>query len=477
MAWVRTKSPIDEEPANKFYVRRANGGYSGCINGNPKHKTLNVLNNCVGLANGAFNETYCRNKQLTNPDFPDGQYYELTCNANQFIKKCKNSYSKKSGNREAIKVIEPGDPEYDKAPPVGSLIVWGDSWYYRDNVTLDKCKNCGATGRFVDADRGTGSPPYPDKCPKCGYKPESGKWYDNSKSMKIVNHVAYVYEVITNDKVKIFQSGYGCTSWVWQDLTIERYGRYPIDWYCKDAQYGRCIGYILNPAITPGDNTVTTAPVVHLSSISLSTSSCSLIKGHTTYVSVSCSPSDFDILKADVTWSSSDTSKVTVNSTGTITGVAIGSATVTCTVKYGEKTYTKTCAVTVIADPKVVTGIALSDKSGEPKQKIPLELALTPATGDLVTTVTWESSNTKVASVDSSGVVTALTGGKTKITATTVVDNKTLTATCYITVSPRSGIYIDGKLYSPYVFSKGTWHKTVPYVRKDKKWKKSIEKV
>ena len=44
------------EAGNKYYLRRANGGYSDAIEGNPKDKDCNVLSNCVGYAFGRFNE-------------------------------------------------------------------------------------------------------------------------------------------------------------------------------------------------------------------------------------------------------------------------------------------------------------------------------------------------------------------------------------------------------------------------------------
>lgn len=54
MAFVkRTTKP---EAGNKYYIRKANGGYSNAIKGNPTDKDCNVLSNCVGYAYGRFNE-------------------------------------------------------------------------------------------------------------------------------------------------------------------------------------------------------------------------------------------------------------------------------------------------------------------------------------------------------------------------------------------------------------------------------------
>lgn len=44
------------EKGNKYYTRRADGGYNPCIIGNPTDTDCNVLANCVGYAVGRFNE-------------------------------------------------------------------------------------------------------------------------------------------------------------------------------------------------------------------------------------------------------------------------------------------------------------------------------------------------------------------------------------------------------------------------------------
>ena len=50
---IRTTKP---EAGNKYYIRKANGGYSNAITGKPTDKDCNVLANCVGYAYGRFNE-------------------------------------------------------------------------------------------------------------------------------------------------------------------------------------------------------------------------------------------------------------------------------------------------------------------------------------------------------------------------------------------------------------------------------------
>lgn len=49
---------------NKYYIRKANGGYSNAVKGNPTDSQCDVLSNCVGYAYGRFNEIggygYCK---------------------------------------------------------------------------------------------------------------------------------------------------------------------------------------------------------------------------------------------------------------------------------------------------------------------------------------------------------------------------------------------------------------------------------
>ena len=49
----RTTKP---EAGNKYYIRKASGGWSPCIKGSPADSECDVLSNCVGYAIGRFNE-------------------------------------------------------------------------------------------------------------------------------------------------------------------------------------------------------------------------------------------------------------------------------------------------------------------------------------------------------------------------------------------------------------------------------------
>lgn len=72
---IRTTQPKN----NKYYIRTVSGGYNGAVAGQPTISGANVLCNCVGYANGRFNEI--------------GEYgkckYQLVCNAENFIEAAK----------------------------------------------------------------------------------------------------------------------------------------------------------------------------------------------------------------------------------------------------------------------------------------------------------------------------------------------------------------------------------------------------
>lgn len=51
-----TPRTVRPEAGNKYYIRRASGGYSTAITGKPTDKDCDVLANCVGYAVGRFHE-------------------------------------------------------------------------------------------------------------------------------------------------------------------------------------------------------------------------------------------------------------------------------------------------------------------------------------------------------------------------------------------------------------------------------------
>lgn len=138
-----------------------------------------------------------------------------------------------------------------------------------------------------------------------------------------------------------------------------------------------------------------------------------------------------------VTWSSSDANVASVDSNGKVTAKGAGNATITATSTFdGSKK--ASCTVTVTPKKVSVTGITLNTNSisldvrDDSKKTYVLLATVLPddATDKLLT---WKSSDTNVATVDSFGVVTAVGGGTATITATTNDGDKS--AACTVTVA------------------------------------------
>ena len=132
-----------------------------------------------------------------------------------------------------------------------------------------------------------------------------------------------------------------------------------------------------------------------------------------------------------VTWSSSTIANATVSAGGLVKGVAAGSATITAALG----SVTGSTAVTVTAPSITSISVTPDDMTlaiGVGEQYIASAIYSDGSIQDLVTGVTWTSSNTSVATVDSDGLATTLAAGTTTITATV----GTFTDTSVITVVP-----------------------------------------
>lgn len=108
--------------------------------------------------------------------------------------------------------------------------------------------------------------------------------------------------------------------------------------------------------------------------------------------------------KSKVTWNSSDKSVATVSSSGKITTITPGTATITASVAGKEIT----CKITVVNINYNSIVLELGGKTGFIK---------TLKINDTTSKITWSSSNKSVATVSSSGLVTAKGAGTATVTA------------------------------------------------------------
>ena len=170
--------------------------------------------------------------------------------------------------------------------------------------------------------------------------------------------------------------------------------------------------------------------VVYVTSVSLDNSSLALEVGQTSTLVATVLPENATNKK--VTWTSNKTSVATVSTSGLVTAKAKGTATITVKTSNGAKT--ATCLVTVTEPYVAVSSVSLSKSSLEVGINRTASLTATVLPSNASDkSVSWSSSNSNVAKVSTSGVVTGVAVGTANITATTNDGNKT--ASCTVTVS------------------------------------------
>ncbi len=181
------------------------------------------------------------------------------------------------------------------------------------------------------------------------------------------------------------------------------------------------------------DIRIVTIPVeeikVPVTSVELSYDSVDLIAGDSMTLGLEINPNN--ATDKSVTWTSSNTGVASVNSSGVVAAHNNGEATITVTTSNG---LTASCKVTVIGGGAAVTGVILDNDA--------LSLAVGES-GQLTATVNpsdagnkniiWGSLNSAVATVDSTGKVTAKAAGTAIITVTTIEGN--FSAMCTVTVT------------------------------------------
>lgn len=133
-----------------------------------------------------------------------------------------------------------------------------------------------------------------------------------------------------------------------------------------------------------------------------------------------------------VTYKSSNKKIATVSSKGTVTGKKKGTVKITATSKKNKKVKS-TIKITVKDLKASSVKLNTTSKTVASGKTTTLKATVKGATGFYNQGVTWKSSNTKVATVSSKGVVKGIAAGQATITATEKGGSKK--ATCLITVT------------------------------------------
>lgn len=162
------------------------------------------------------------------------------------------------------------------------------------------------------------------------------------------------------------------------------------------------------------------------SSLRMNVSSVTIQPGGTYQLTAIVTPSG---AAAKLHWSSDNTSVVTVNQNGVVTGKSAGTATITCKAADGSG-LSASCVVTVA---KMITGITLSASSVTIYTGASQTVTATITPSDATTKdLSWSSSNTSVATVNN-GVISGKSAG-TAIVTCIAKDGSKKSAKCTVTV-------------------------------------------
>lgn len=174
----------------------------------------------------------------------------------------------------------------------------------------------------------------------------------------------------------------------------------------------------------PDDPSTTPVPVT---GVTISGGQRELEAGDSCTFTATVSPSN--ATNKSVTWTTSDPSVATVSSSGTVTAVGEGTATITVTTADGGRTAFVTLTVTGQADYVSLSSSFLAMQNGD-------SVVLVATTGSGAD-VQWSSSNTGVATVDRNGRVTVVSDSGSAVITASAGEN---TASCKVVVISQDNV-------------------------------------
>jgi len=146
-----------------------------------------------------------------------------------------------------------------------------------------------------------------------------------------------------------------------------------------------------------------------------------------------------DLASPRLTWGTRSNTGATVSATSGVSVNASGGLSITATTVDGSRTATATIIIQRPPQPTPVESVSVSPTTASLIIGATRQLTATVTPSDATTqTVAWSSSAPSVATVSSSGLVTAVSAGTATITVTTT--DGSFTATCAVTVTPPVGL-------------------------------------
>ena len=157
-----------------------------------------------------------------------------------------------------------------------------------------------------------------------------------------------------------------------------------------------------------------------VASVTVTLDSSTMAPGHTAAAHAVAKDAGGNVLTGrTITWSSSNTAAATVASSGVVTSVAQGTASISA--RIGGVTGSASLTVTAAPQVSVATvAVTVDSSSFTAGHTAAAHATAKDASGNVLTgrTVTWASSNTAAATVASSGIVTGVAAGTSSISAT-----------------------------------------------------------
>lgn len=319
----------------------------------------------------------------------------------------------------------------------GPTMVWGYRWNGTANGMDMVNAVAGADTRFLFLTHDTG--PMGNTAAGFGYdlNGNGGQYllYDGDTSNPyypvngIVTTTAYNYDSWTiNDTNDHWCSGWYNGYWSYQvkDSQEADFSYSGLGASSRELGNGSWDGWGYQNGWDSMNGTVPRSPYVAALPLSIDKRSATINPGSTQQLSALISLRS--ATGKAVSWKSTNETIATVDENGLVTAVAPGQTNIEANVDGID--YTAVCTIDVTAP---VTGISLniSEKSIGTGKTFLLTATVAPENASNKK-VTWSSDNETIASVDETGLVTAVALGKCTVTATT--EDGSFTATCDITV-------------------------------------------
>jgi uncharacterized protein YjdB len=169
-------------------------------------------------------------------------------------------------------------------------------------------------------------------------------------------------------------------------------------------------------AVSGAGSVSVTAPA--LSSIAISPAAFSIASGQNKQLSATgfyANGTSQDVTN-QVTWNSQNTGSATVSSSGLVSGVSAGSATITASI--GSTTGTAVATITTAQLQSItITPLTASIASGQTQQFMANGIFSDGSQTDITNAVTWNSSDTTIANINAAGLASGVSAGTAAISA------------------------------------------------------------